>query len=92
MELALEAGPRLPASALGATMRPVAANDPSDGELIRRTGEGDSDAFEVLYRRYARPNSRSQDRPQGQLPFGPRYFAGANRQRSSAPTFPVTAL
>jgi RNA polymerase sigma-70 factor, ECF subfamily len=36
-------------------MRLVAVNDPSDGELIRRTGEGDGDAFEVLYRRYARP-------------------------------------
>src|ERR1700761_9002310 len=27
----------------------------SDGELIQRTGEGDGDAFEKLYRRYARP-------------------------------------
>ena len=30
------------------------ALDASDGELIRRTGTGDRDAFEQLYRRYAR--------------------------------------
>lgn len=35
-------------------MRAVAANDATDGELIRRTGEGDSGAFEILYHRYAR--------------------------------------
>jgi RNA polymerase sigma-70 factor (ECF subfamily) len=28
--------------------------DPDDGELLTRTGEGDRDAFEVLYQRYAR--------------------------------------
>jgi RNA polymerase sigma-70 factor (ECF subfamily) len=28
--------------------------EPSDSELIRRVGDGDRDAFEVLYRRYAR--------------------------------------
>ena len=33
--------------------RPAA--DPSDGDLIERVGEGDADAFEVLYRRYCRP-------------------------------------
>jgi RNA polymerase sigma-70 factor, ECF subfamily len=32
-----------------ATMR-----DPDDAELLTRTGEGDRDAFEVLYQRYAR--------------------------------------
>ncbi len=28
---------------------------PADGELIRRIGEGDGEAFEELYRRFARP-------------------------------------
>ena len=36
-------------------MPAVAANDVTDGELIRRTGDGDRNAFEVLYRRYSRP-------------------------------------
>lgn len=35
-------------------MQPVSANEASDGELILRTGNGDRNAFEVLYRRYAR--------------------------------------
>jgi RNA polymerase sigma-70 factor (ECF subfamily) len=30
-------------------------SDVSDGELISRVGSGDRNAFEVLYRRYARP-------------------------------------
>jgi RNA polymerase sigma-70 factor (ECF subfamily) len=30
-------------------------NDVSDGELITRVGSGDRNAFEILYRRYARP-------------------------------------
>jgi RNA polymerase sigma-70 factor, ECF subfamily len=55
MELALEAGRGLPTPVVSATIRPVGVNEASDGELIRRTGDGDSDAFEVLYRRYARP-------------------------------------
>lgn len=38
----------------GATIRPV-QSDVSDGELISRVGSGDRNAFEVLYRRYARP-------------------------------------
>lgn len=29
--------------------------EPSDGELIRRVGDGDRDAFDTLYQRYARP-------------------------------------
>ena len=29
--------------------------EPTDGELIRRVGAGDRDAFEELYRRYTRP-------------------------------------
>ena len=36
-------------------MKPVSANEATDGELIRRTGDGDHGAFEVLYRRYSRP-------------------------------------
>jgi RNA polymerase sigma-70 factor, ECF subfamily len=54
MELVLDSLslPRAPAAA---TMPPVAANDVTDGELIRRTGDGDRNAFEVLYRRYSRP-------------------------------------
>jgi RNA polymerase sigma-70 factor (ECF subfamily) len=55
VELAFEAGQRLPARPLDDTIRAVGVNDLSDAELIQRTGAGDSDAFEVLYRRYARP-------------------------------------
>jgi RNA polymerase sigma-70 factor (ECF subfamily) len=33
----------------------MATNEATDAELIRRAGDGDRDAFEVLYRRYARP-------------------------------------
>ena len=54
MELVLDA-PSLPRAPVAATMPAVAANDLTDGELIRRTGDGDRNAFEVLYRRYSRP-------------------------------------
>ena len=54
MELALDA-PSLPRAPVAATMPAVVANDVTDGELIRRTGDGDHGAFEVLYRRYSRP-------------------------------------
>ena len=54
MELTLDAL-RLPRAAEAATMPAVAVNDCTDGELIRRTGDGDRSAVEVLYRRYARP-------------------------------------
>jgi RNA polymerase sigma-70 factor (ECF subfamily) len=53
MELALDA-PCLPAAREPATIPAVAAQDCTDGELIRRTGDGDRGAFEVLYQRYAR--------------------------------------
>lgn len=33
----------------------MAETDPTDAELIRRVGEGDRDAFDALYERYARP-------------------------------------
>jgi RNA polymerase sigma-70 factor, ECF subfamily len=36
-------------------MPAVAADDPTDGQLISRTASGDRGAFELLYRRYARP-------------------------------------
>src|SRR3954451_810607 len=54
MELVLDS-PRLPARRRFATMQRMSANETSDGELIRRAGDGDRGAFEVLYRRYSRP-------------------------------------
>ena len=54
MELALNSM-RLPRAAEPATIPHVAANDCTDGELIRRTADGDRGAFDVLYRRYSRP-------------------------------------
>jgi RNA polymerase sigma-70 factor, ECF subfamily len=54
MELALDTT-CLPRPAEPATIRAVAVNDCTDGELIRRTADGDRGAFEVLYRRYSRP-------------------------------------
>jgi RNA polymerase sigma-70 factor, ECF subfamily len=44
----------LPPTRRGATIRLV-QSDVTDGELISRVGSGDRNAFEVLYRRYARP-------------------------------------
>jgi RNA polymerase sigma-70 factor (ECF subfamily) len=55
VEIALRSAPRLPAAAEPASIPAVAAEDCSDGELIRRTADGDRNAFETLYRRYARP-------------------------------------
>src|SRR5438105_7921345 len=55
MELALGTPRRLPAKPRFATMQPMSANEASDGELIRRAGDGDRGAFEVLYHRYSRP-------------------------------------
>jgi RNA polymerase sigma-70 factor (ECF subfamily) len=54
MELALDSM-RLPRRSETATITAVVANDCSDGELIRRTADGDRGAFDVLYRRYSRP-------------------------------------
>jgi RNA polymerase sigma-70 factor, ECF subfamily len=54
MELALDIGTRLPARPRAATMAHVPPGETSDGELIVRTAGGDADAFEELYRRYAR--------------------------------------
>jgi RNA polymerase sigma-70 factor (ECF subfamily) len=54
MELALDLGTSLPARPRPATMPHVAAGELTDGELIVRIASGDADAFEQLYRRYAR--------------------------------------
>jgi RNA polymerase sigma-70 factor, ECF subfamily len=51
--LALRTG--LPPVSRRATMTTVLPQQMTDGELIARVGEGDRNAFEVLYRRYARP-------------------------------------
>jgi RNA polymerase sigma-70 factor, ECF subfamily len=53
MALTLRSG--LPAAPQLATIQLVVPDPMTDGELIARVGEGDSGAFEVLYRRYARP-------------------------------------
>jgi RNA polymerase sigma-70 factor (ECF subfamily) len=37
------------------TVADPAGSGPTDGELIQRVGSGDAGAFELLYRRYARP-------------------------------------
>jgi RNA polymerase sigma-70 factor (ECF subfamily) len=52
--LALSMQPRLPRVRQLATIQSV-AETVTDGELIARVGEGDPGAFELLYRRYARP-------------------------------------
>ena len=54
MELTLD-GMRLPVRPEPATIPAVVADDCTDGELIRRTADGDRGAFDVLYRRYSRP-------------------------------------
>jgi RNA polymerase sigma-70 factor, ECF subfamily len=44
----------LPRPRKDATIEPVVAERLSDSELLKRIGEGDGNAFEQLYRRYAR--------------------------------------
>jgi RNA polymerase sigma-70 factor (ECF subfamily) len=51
MEIALEA-PRLRSVP---SPEPAPTLDTSDAELLARVGEGDREAFELLYRRYVRP-------------------------------------
>jgi RNA polymerase sigma-70 factor (ECF subfamily) len=51
MEIALD----VPAKSTKRAARPAPAEDCSDGELLQRIGNGDRDAFDVLYRRYVRP-------------------------------------
>jgi RNA polymerase sigma-70 factor (ECF subfamily) len=56
MELALDLGRCTPTRKREATTMPsMATTEATDGELIVRAGDGDRGAFEVLYRRYARP-------------------------------------
>ena len=55
MAIAIGAVTRLPRTREPATILAVAASDITDGELIRRTADGDQNAFETLYRRYSRP-------------------------------------
>lgn len=55
MSAALTLRTRLPGTPRLATIQVVAADPMTDGDLIARVGEGDSGAFEVLYRRYSRP-------------------------------------
>jgi RNA polymerase sigma-70 factor, ECF subfamily len=45
----------LPTPSPPATILLVLRTNPSDGELIERIGAGDRSAFDLLYRRYARP-------------------------------------
>jgi RNA polymerase sigma-70 factor (ECF subfamily) len=55
MSAALALRPGLPGAPQLATIQVVAFDPMTDGELIARVGEGDAGAFELLYRRYARP-------------------------------------
>src|SRR5881227_1460227 len=56
MELALDLPRCKPVrKPVRSTMPAMATNEATDGELIVRAGDGDRGAFEVLYRRYARP-------------------------------------
>ena len=55
MSAALTLRTGLPGTFRLATIQVVAPDPMTDGELIARVGEGDSGAFELLYRRYARP-------------------------------------
>jgi RNA polymerase sigma-70 factor, ECF subfamily len=47
--------PVLPRTRRLASIKSVSPEELSDGDLIERVGEGDGDAFEELYGRYARP-------------------------------------
>ena len=55
MSAALTLRPGLPGVSRLPIVQVVAPGPMTDGELIARVGEGDSGAFELLYRRYARP-------------------------------------
>jgi len=54
MELALGLPSALPRPSRVGTMPSVDVRGPTDEELLTRTAAGDREAFEVLYRRYAR--------------------------------------
>jgi RNA polymerase sigma-70 factor (ECF subfamily) len=55
MSAALKLRTGLPQPPQLATIHLVPPDPMTDGELIARVGEGDAGAFELLYRRYARP-------------------------------------
>ena len=55
MATALASRPALPTAPRLVTIPAVPPDRMTDGELIARVGEGDRSAFELLYRRYARP-------------------------------------
>jgi RNA polymerase sigma-70 factor, ECF subfamily len=55
MASALALRTALPTASRLVTIRVVPPERMTDGELIARVGEGDRSAFELLYRRYARP-------------------------------------
>ncbi len=56
MQIALEVDRGLSSRATrAASVHAVRRGDDTDAALIRRVGEGDRDAFDVLYGRYARP-------------------------------------
>ena len=54
MELAVDVRSALPGAARVATIPSVTERDETDEQLLVRVGEGDREAFELLYRRYAR--------------------------------------
>ncbi len=54
METAYEIPCRLPRRRRAATIQLVSTHAPTDEQLLQRVGLRDSDAFELLYRRYAR--------------------------------------
>src|ERR1700694_607060 len=55
MSAALSLRSGLPRAPQLATIQVVLPETLTDGDLISRVGEGDPSAFELLYRRYARP-------------------------------------
>lgn len=55
MELTIDVRSSLPRAPRAASIPLVDGRSASDEDLLVRVGEGDRDAFEALYRRYARP-------------------------------------
>lgn len=55
MELTIDVRSSLPRTPRAASIPSVDGRSASDEDLLVRVGEGDRDAFEALYRRYARP-------------------------------------
>jgi RNA polymerase sigma-70 factor (ECF subfamily) len=56
MDAALSlSGPALPRARAAASIREVSLQELTDGGLIERVGDGDREAFDELYRRFARP-------------------------------------